>query len=218
MTTDDFEKFHEGIVGVMSFYGKDLSTFALDVWWNAMKAYDLPAITDAFGRWLMNPDAGQFPPKPADIAKMLGGRTEDRALMAWAKVDRAVRVVGTYRSVVFDDPLIHRVMHEMGGWISLGQKTEDEWPFVGKEFATRYRGYAMRGEHPGYPPVMIGIAQAHNDAKHLPNDPPKLIGNPIAAEAVMANGNAGATLQISTAGALCGDSALRLIQGSESAA
>jgi len=77
-------------------------------------------------RHLMNPDTGQFLPKPADIVRMLGGRTLDRALMAWAKVDKAVRQIGTYESVVFDDALIHRVLHEMGGWVGMGQKTENE--------------------------------------------------------------------------------------------
>ncbi len=137
MIVSDSEAFHEGLVGVMGFYGKDLSRFALDVWWNALKPYDLPAIIEAFNAWLRNPDAGQFAPKPADIIRMLDGRTEDRALMAWAKVDKGVRSVGTHRSVVFGDAVIHRVLHDMGGWMALGQKSEDEWPFVAKEFATR---------------------------------------------------------------------------------
>ncbi len=57
---------------------------------------------------------------------MLGGSTQDAALAAWSKVDRAVREVGPYQSVAFDDALIHRVLFEMGGWIPLGSKTEDE--------------------------------------------------------------------------------------------
>jgi hypothetical protein len=121
MRADESEKFHKGLIGVMSFYGKDLSQFALDVWWSALKAYDLTAVTQAFNRWLMNPDRGQFPPKPADVLKMLGGGTQDQALVAWSKVDRAARSVGTYSSVVFDDPLIHRVISEMGGWIGIGR-------------------------------------------------------------------------------------------------
>jgi len=190
MKQDDFQRFKEGIEGVYNFYNKELSTFALDVWWNSLRAYDLSAVIDSFNRHLMNPDTGQWLPKPADLVKMFGGRTQDRALQAWSKVDRSVRSVGAYESVVFDDPLIHRVLHEMGGWIGLGQKDEDEWPFVAKEFENRYRGYAMRSETPDYPPVLIGIAESYNGQKGLKTDAPRLIGNPAAAERVMAGGQA----------------------------
>lgn len=204
MRTEDFEAFVSGLSGVHAFYGKDVSPFAADVWWNALKPFDLTAVVDAFNRHLTNPDNGQFLPKPADIIRMLGGRTEDRALVAWAKVDRAVRSVGNYASVVFDDALIHRCISDMGGWVGFGQKTEDEWPFVGKEFQTRYRGYAMRGESPDYLPVLIGISEAYNSRKGLRIEPPKLIGDATKAQAVLSGGNAGQMLSVH-------DMALRLV-------
>jgi hypothetical protein len=185
---EEFEKFREGIVGVMSFYGKDVSRFALDIWWNALKQYDLAAITTAFNRHLMNPDSGQFQPKPADIVKMLQGTTQDAALSAWAKVDKAVRHIGTYRSVVFDDPIIHVVLHDMGGWMALGQKTEDEWPFVAREFENRYRGFKARNEVPEYNRVMLGLADAANEKQGYKQQPPMLVGNESRAKQVMLGG------------------------------
>lgn len=188
MQTDDFPKFHEGISGVMGFYSKSVSTFALDVWWNALKVYDLPAVVDAFNRHLANPDAGQYAPKPADIIRMLQGSTQDSALRAWAKVDQALRRIGTYTDVVFDDPLIHRVIHDMGGWIGLGTKNEDEWPFVAKEFENRYRGFRVRSEIPEYPTKLIGIANAHNEKHNFKPDAPVLIGNELMARQVLNGG------------------------------
>lgn len=206
---EQFEDFRDGINGVMAFYGKTVSQFALDVWWSALKAYDLTAITDAFNRHLASPDVGSYPPKPADIVRMLGGRTLDRALMAWAKVDKAVRQIGTYESVAFDDAIIHRALHEMGGWIALGQKSEDEWPFVAKEFENRYRAYSARGETPEYPPVLIGISEAHNEAKGLASSSPRLIGNPVEAERVMRGGRNADLI----GNARAGESVLRLVSG-----
>jgi len=188
MQTDDFQKFHEGISGVMGFYGKSVSRFAMDVWWTALKRYDLAAIVDAFNRHLANPDAGQFAPKPADIIRMLQGSTQDAALRAWAKVDQAVRRVGTYCNVVFDDALIHRVIQDMGGWIALGAKAEDEWPFVAKEFENRYRGFCSRSECPPYPATLVGIAAAHNNLKGFKNEKPVLIGNEQVAMQVLRGG------------------------------
>lgn len=188
MQTDDFQKFHDGIVGVMGFYGRSVSSFALDVWWTALKGHDLAAIVDAFNRHLANPDAGQFPPKPADIIRMLQGSTQDSALRAWAKVDQAVRRIGTYCDVVFDDALIHRVIQDMGGWIALGTKAENEWPFVAKEFENRYRGFRSRNECPEYPASLVGIVTAHNNQEGFKTELPVLIGNEQLAKQVWCGG------------------------------
>src|SRR5690606_26216344 len=113
MIEQDRKAFFKLIADVSAFYGKDFSTFAGNVWWEAMKPFDFAAVADALNRHCVNPDSGQFMPKPADVVKMLQGSTQDSALVAWSKVDRAVRTVGTYRSVTFDDPLIQRVISEM---------------------------------------------------------------------------------------------------------
>lgn len=191
MQQNDFQKFHDGISGVMEFYGKGVSKFTLDIWWTVLKPYELPAVIDAFNRHLANPDNGQFAPKPADIIRMLQGSTQDSALQAWTKVDRAIRSIGTYVDVVFDDPIIHRVVQDMGGWIGLGQKNDTEWPFVAKEFENRYRGYRSRSDRPPYAPVMIGIFSADNSKSGYRDDTnqPTLIGNHQQAMRVMRGGS-----------------------------
>ena len=83
MNHSDYEKFREGIAGVYGFYDKDISDFAFDLWWNALNRYDLKAIIQAFNRHVVNPEAGKWLPKPADIVKMLEGSTLDSAMAAW---------------------------------------------------------------------------------------------------------------------------------------
>lgn len=204
MTPSDGKDFRDLLQGVHDFYGRELSPFAADVWWQALRQYDLPAIREAFSRHCVNPDTGQFMPKPADVVKMIGGSTQDSALLAWSKVDRAVRSVGTHRSVVFDDPVIHAVLSEMGGWIPLGIKADDEWPFIRNEFVTRYRGYKLRSVTPEHPPVLIGSAEAHNATEGQRIAPPVLLGNPDAARAVLAGGSAQPLLAV-TPIAIAGD-------------
>ena len=188
MQTDEFPKFREGITGVMEFYKQSVSKTSLDIWWRSLRNYDLSAIIDAFDRHLVNPDTGQFPPKPADITKMLQGSTQDSALRAWAKVDQAVRQVGTYSDVVFDDSLIHRVIQDMGGWIALGTKGETEWPFIAKEFENRYRGFKVSGQFQEYPAILIGITSAYNKQKGFKYELPMLIGDESRAIQVMNGG------------------------------
>lgn len=199
MRIDEYEAFSDLMSQALAFWRRDVSDFSLSVWWQALKPYDLLAVRDALGRHAANPDGGHFGPEPADIIKMLDGGGQDSALMAWAKVDRAMRHVGTYRSVVFDDPLIHRVVHEMGGWVALGLKKEDEWPFLRNEFSTRYRGYRVRSLAPDYPPVLIGIADAENGQRGFGDTQPVLIGAPDQARLVMERGSNRPMLQITQA-------------------
>ena len=175
--------------GVYDFYRTDLSEFAIDLWWRALQRFDFGTVQNAFDRHLMNPDTGQFLPKPADIIRMLSGRTQDTAQAAWSKVDEALRKVGTYQSVVFDDPLIHRVLYDMGGWIPLGMKTEEEWPFVANEFRTRYQGYRIVGKMPEYPPKLVGIAEQQNRLNGYEFETIALIGDETKAKLVHAKGS-----------------------------
>jgi hypothetical protein len=184
----DKSRFVSALVETADLYGYSLSIFAQKLWWDAMQPYDIETFLDALYRHIKNPDTGQFMPKPADVVRMLNGTSSDAALVAWAKVDKAVRHIGMFSSVVFDDPLIHRVLSDMGGWCSLATKTEDEWPFVGKEFENRYRGYSMRNEKPEYPAKMIGMFEAENSRNGFKSDPPILVGDTRRALAVMNGG------------------------------
>jgi len=149
---------------------------------------------------------------PADIVQMLQGTTVDSALIAWSKVDRGVRVVGPWRSVAFDDPLIHAVITEMGGWTALGNKEEGDWPFLKNEFSTRYRGYRSRSIVPDYPPVLIGMSEANNSKEgHQWNEPPTLIGNAKTAQNVMLLGTHKPMLAITRMGAETAAATLRLV-------
>lgn len=211
MIERDRKEFFALIGNVYAFYDKSFSDFSGRVWWDALKVFDLKAVSEALSRHCVNPDVGQFMPKPADVVRMLQGSTQDSALAAWSKLDRAVREVGTYRSVVFEDALIHRIVLEMGGWVSLGMKTEEEWPFLRNEFVNRYRGYRGRSEVPEYPPVLIGLAEANNRKAGFDAEPPILIGNPETAKRVMSGGSNQHILQTQQLAPVDASRALRLV-------
>jgi len=212
----DFVPFLKTLTAVADYYGKELSEGVQMLYWQGLEQFDFAAVEKALWDHARNPDTGQFMPKIADVVKMLQGSTQDSALQAWAKVDRAVRCVGNYRSVVFDDALIHRVISEMGGWVQLGTKGEDEWPFVRNEFVNRYRGYRMRSETPEYPPVLIGISEASNSKSgYAHTEPPMLIGDAKQAERVMRLGADKPILAIKQMGAEAASRTLRLVHSVE---
>lgn len=189
MKASDFEDFKRLMAGVHDFYGKDLSAFALDVWWTALQAYEIRVVSAALSAHCQNPDTGQFCPKPADVVRMVGGTTKDAALMAWNKVMEAVSRAGSYRSVCFDDPIINRCLLDMGGWPQLCGKQEDELPFVERNFCDRYRAYKTHGQAPGHPAYLVGLNEAMNAQNGFRSDPPMLIGNPDFARRVLTNGS-----------------------------
>jgi hypothetical protein len=189
MKHEDKPAFAQMMIGLSEYYGRALSEGMIGMYWQGLENFETKAVNEALNRHIRNPDSGQFMPKIADIVKMLSGSTQDSALIAWSKVDQGLRTVGVYESVVFDDPLIHRVLTDMGGWINLGNKNEDDWPFVAKEFENRYRGFTVRSERPDYPPVLFGMAEAQNNQIGFKTQPPRLIGDPDRARSVYQNGS-----------------------------
>jgi len=189
MRESDFESFSQMISAVCALYGKPASSHMIAIWWGALREYDLQGVRHAFDRHVKNPDSGQFMPKPADVIRMVQGSTQDAALVAWSKVDKAVRHVGPYATVAFDDPVIHAVIQDMGGWVQVGSKTDKDWPFIAKEFETRYRGYRLQGSAGEYPPSLAGIAESQNSQTGFRSPPPVLIGDQERALSVIAGGS-----------------------------
>ena len=211
MVDSELAEFANTLLSVADYYGKELSTGVVDLYWQGLREYDLAAVQKALWTHAKNPDTGQFMPKIADVSKVMQGRTADQAAIAWSKVNQAVRRVGTYQDVVFDDAVIHRVLADMGGWTLLGNKTEDEWPFIARDFENRYRGYRMRDETPEYLPVLTGVANAHNQSEGFRKQPPVLIGDKAKAQQVMLGGSNTPQLGVATAGALIGGAEIRKI-------
>ena len=188
MHATDRAAFRDLLADAMAFYRRDVSTFALSVWWQACQSFDFEQVAKALTAHAMDPERGQFAPMPADIVRQLQGTRTDRSLVAWGKALDAMQRVGAYTSVAFDDGVIHAVIEDMGGWVALCRTTMDELPFTQKRFCDTYRAYASRGDVT-YPGLLVGECDANNALKGYRTNPPALIGNPERAKAVMQGGS-----------------------------
>lgn len=110
-----------------------------------------------------NSDVGQYMPKPADIIRYLEGNSETKALGAWSKVESAIRHVGIYENVTFDDPLIHVVINQMGGWSLLCSIKSENISFRANEFIKRYR-HLLRKNLINYAKTLSGLFDISNTA------------------------------------------------------
>lgn len=198
MEQADKQEFAKVLEATMVTYGREYSSMVLSIWWEALKRFDLPAVRAAFSRHIQDVDVGQYPPKPADILRILqGGTTQDRAFVAWSMVDKAIRHVGGFETVVFDDHLIHYVIDQMGGWGKLCDTPEDEMPYRAQEFQKRYRG-AWHNPPQSFPAKLVGRLEHHNRQKGFLDwlEPPTLIGDEAACQQVISQGAEARPLQI----------------------
>jgi hypothetical protein len=180
MQLSDSVAFRQLLTGIGLLYGKTLHENLIDIYWQALKHLEFAEVHAALQAHVQNPDKGQFMPKPADVIEYLQGSSETQALQAWTQVVKALREVGAYRSVIFDDPLIHRVIRDMGGWIALGHSKTSELPFLAREFEKRYRALVL---HPpaDCPHQLTGIYEQQNRLNgHAPPDPVLIDKNPSA--------------------------------------
>lgn len=163
MDSNDKKAFASLMYALGSLYDMDLENkVILKIWFEALSEYTIEEVGKAVTAYIKSPDFGTYKPKPADIIKMISGTASDNAFLAWSKFIEAVKRVGTYSSVVFDDPIIHRVVDDMGGWCSFGTKTEKELPFVQNEFVSRYRAFRSKPELPTHSKKLVGIIEAEN--------------------------------------------------------
>lgn len=92
-------------------------------------------------------------PKVAELRALAGVRGQvepspaDRALVAWSFVTHAVERHGGWNTVVFDDPIIHAVINNLGGWQAFCRRseTEDLDTFARAAFLKAYEAFTRTG-------------------------------------------------------------------------
>lgn len=174
MGRDDAEQFAQAWAGAWDVYGRNCTSASIRLSFRALQDLALDAVLPALHAHLNeNPNN---PPTPASIRQRIEGDPETRIHLAWSKFRQSVMRAGPYRSVIFDDPIIHAVVRDLGGWIACNDWQETELPFREQDFRRAYRAYIKSGQFP-YPPKLAGIADTHNGAAGFAQEAPMLIGN-----------------------------------------
>jgi len=178
MTPRDYSQFVTIWTQASELYSKTPSDGALDLIFSALQRFDIDQIKQGLTAHINDPKHGDFAPKPADIVRHIEGDGDSRALTAWSAVEDAIRTVGPYESVIFDDHRTMAAITDMGGWMKLCEVTEKDLPFKGNEFVKRYMGYLSRPPE-SFPAKLLGMTEASNTGEHGEFVPePRLIGSP----------------------------------------
>ncbi|WP_342146321.1 DUF6475 domain-containing protein [Rickettsiella endosymbiont of Aleochara curtula] len=166
MTSEDQEKFTQGMMVLAEVYNRKLSSLLLHTYWNCLKKYAYAVFEVSLWDFLKNPDyAKRGFPSPADWIKAIEGDTASKGLAAWTEIITTIRHIGHYESVIFTDPLIHSVIRDMGGWIFLCQQSERDLIFAQKEFERRYQNYYALKKLASMPRYLTGQIEHQNKLK-----------------------------------------------------
>lgn len=180
----DLLSFTAILVGIGVVYDKEISEQLIDIYWQALKRFDLNEVKQAVEKHINDPDSGQYFPKPAALIKLIVGSSQQQALQAWSKVYKAILAIGAYQSVVFDDYLIHAILGDMGGWVNLCLTSLKDLPFKAQEFQKRYM-MLLNKAPTSYPKYCCGI---NLQADYVSLEP-LLIGDLDKAKEVMQKGS-----------------------------
>jgi hypothetical protein len=157
---------------------KKVSHLKMDLYYNALKDLSIEQLNNAVNVLCQTKMIKTWP-LPAEIRQAVEGSLQDKAAVAFDKLLGAVRSVGPYQTVIFDDPAIHTYVQSYGGWEEICDKTTEEWKYMRNEFIKGYNGYTSRTD---VPLQLTGIHDAMNRAKGYDHYiPPSIIGDSVKA-------------------------------------
>lgn len=110
-------------------------------------------------------------PSPAEIREYCLGlkeyELEAKILKAKEKLKKAITNIGTYKSVAFDDPIIHLIIRDIGGWIKVGIMNIDEFNnFLKWDFSKLYKIY-LTNKFEEIPTYFLGIEKNSNNIIYI---------------------------------------------------
>lgn len=191
MTQADFKPFSALIQGVAECYGQSLSAQGIALRFRLLEQFDFAEVKKA-ALSIMATRKYTSMPTPADFLEHIsGGSAEDKAEVEAGKVLDAIGRHGAYSSVVFDDAVTQAVIVQAyGGWVKLCQTcgVEESENWFRKNFAKTWAAYSRQDvKQSGHLPGLFEITNHRSGyLEHI--EPPKLIGDPAKARAVLEAG------------------------------
>ncbi len=139
---------------------KSISAFKMELYFNTLMNLTIDELNHAVIVLSRTKKIKTFP-LPAEIIEAAVGNAEDEAESAFEALLEAIRAIGPYRSVEFQDGIIGRVVKEMGGWETVCDWYEDDLKWNRKNFCDLYRSFVRRGVS-REPVKCIGISENYN--------------------------------------------------------
>ena len=141
MTTERQMQIATAITTISEVYERELSVAAVAavaIYVTTLQRFEPQLIIKALQRHVEDPERGRFMPRPADIIVHLTADSSATAFNAWTDVLNVIHHNKAQRNAI-SDPLVHQIVHAMGGWSVLRYGREDELPHRFEQFMRHYR-------------------------------------------------------------------------------
>lgn len=137
MNDSDKGKFSDGLAALSVAFDKPIDQAMRSVYWQFLRDLalcDFLAAVDVAGRTL------KWFPRPAELRELAEGPRKITAAMQWAHVRRMLDKLDIYGSPDFG-PVVNAVIHALGGWKVLCEKSIPDLVWIQKDFERLYTEY-----------------------------------------------------------------------------
>lgn len=124
--------------------GRNLDITDLEIWFKLLSRWSLQDIKRASFRHM---EESKYMPTMHDFINHIEGTKENNAeIEASNQLDLIIKSIskyGAYQAVLFADPHTQSVLKDLGGWIAICRKTNDEMMWFRKDFLTSYQRHRI---------------------------------------------------------------------------
>lgn len=139
MRDNEKREFFKNLTGMAELYDKKLSDALIGIYWEALKDIPFNEFLNAINRLVLT---AKFFPKPVEFRSQLVPDISAQAAIAYGKLEDAFYKHGVYASVWFDDPVIHAVVDNLGGWPVYCDTSDEGLTWYRKDFEKQYTNLA----------------------------------------------------------------------------
>lgn len=167
MNENDAERFAEMLAGVGETYNQTVSPLRHGIYFRALMEFDYEVVSAAMMRHVQT---SKFFPTPADIREQIDGSDSDREGVAWSGLTQAINIVGPYKSLIVQDPVVAAaICMTFGSWPGACEARrsmyEAQWHARRKDFGAAMRTARRDAQiRQGGPRLLTGISDAENRA------------------------------------------------------
>lgn len=188
MTRQDAPRFVSSITAMGALYERHPEAQVIEIYFRALEKFTIDEVEQGISKAC---STLKFFPKPVELIDCItggSGNLADKAMVEACRVLEAIKNIGTYTTVCFDDPITQAVIvQQFGGWAKFADMLVDSEKWFIKDFTSGYQAFARQNvRHYG---ALPGISQGRNALTGREREEkPVYIGDVEKAKAVHAQG------------------------------
>jgi hypothetical protein len=139
----DYKAFIEILSIMAQYYNVEKSKAVLNLYWETLNNLTIEQFKIRANELVKT---NKFFPAISEFLEI--ENKDEKGIKAWQKVLYAFKVIGCYKSVQFDDPVIHSAIEMLGGWRRFNEMTIEERKWAEKDFYKYYSALSNKSDHP----------------------------------------------------------------------